>query len=304
MSEVVTIAGIAAGGDGVGRLADGRAVFVPRTAPGDRVALRQGVKLHKTFARGDVAAVVTPGPGRVTPPCPHFTRDHCGGCQLQQLAYDAQLEAKRALVGDALRRIGKLDCADPEIVEAIEEWRYRAKITLAVKRAGGRADAAVVGLHPYGHPGVVFPLADCHITDFRLMALWRELKQHLGLLPPHVSHVTGAFHSLARPRDDHATTARPQGPGGRTCSPRKRTSGDRPHVLGLIALGAAGHFELDPLPFLEAPVTGALDRRVVHELVGTTFAGDEAVTLLRVEPFHCASRQDRLLPSVLQEGPA
>ncbi len=190
MSEVVTIAGIAAGGDGVGRLADGRAVFVPRTAPGDRVALRQGVKLHKSFARGDVATVVTPGPGRVTPACPHFTRDHCGGCQLQQLAYDAQLEAKRALVGDALRRIGKLACADPEIVEAIEEWRYRTKITLAVKRAGGRADGAVAGLHPYGHPGVVFPLADCHIADFRLMALWRALKQHVDLLPPHVSRLT------------------------------------------------------------------------------------------------------------------
>ena len=106
MSEVVTIAGIAVGGDGVGRLADGRAVFVPRTAPGDRVALQRGVKLHRSFARGDVAEVVAPGPARVTPPCPHFVHDRCGGCQLQQLAYDAQLAAKRALVGDALRRIG------------------------------------------------------------------------------------------------------------------------------------------------------------------------------------------------------
>src|SRR3989454_10880749 len=52
MNDLVAITGIAAGGDGVGRLADGRAVFVPRTAPGERVRLRDGVRLHKTFARG------------------------------------------------------------------------------------------------------------------------------------------------------------------------------------------------------------------------------------------------------------
>src|SRR2546423_5023762 len=110
--------------------------------------------------------------------------------------------------------------------------------------------------------------------------------------------------SPARGGDD-ATTARPEdGRAVRLHVQRRRASGDRPHVLGLIALGAAGHFELHPLPFLEAPVTSTLDRRVVHEHVGTTFAGDEAVTLLRVEPFDRASRQDRLLPSVLQEGPA
>src|SRR2546422_5440870 len=93
----------------------------------------------------------------------------------QHLAYDAQLAAKRAIVGEALRRIGKLDVADPEIVEAVEEWRYRAKISLAVKPVG-RSDRRTVGLQPYDRPGAVFPLADCHIADFRLMALWREVK--------------------------------------------------------------------------------------------------------------------------------
>ena len=58
MNDLVAITGIAAGGDGVGRLADGRAVFVPRTAPGERVRLRDGVRLHKTFARGELAEVV------------------------------------------------------------------------------------------------------------------------------------------------------------------------------------------------------------------------------------------------------
>src|SRR5205085_9934403 len=136
--DIIAITSIAAGGDGVGRLGDGRAVFVPRTAPGERVRLRDGVKLHKSFARGELAEVVAPTGARVTPPCPHYGQDRCGGCQLQHVAYDAQLDAKRAIVGDALRRIAKLDVPDPEIVEAVEEWRYRAKVSLAVKGGRGR----------------------------------------------------------------------------------------------------------------------------------------------------------------------
>jgi len=184
VSDLVTITGIAAGGDGVGRLADGRAVFVPRTAPGDRIKIKDGsLKLSRSFGRAAVGEVAGAGPARVAPPCPHYTQDRCGGCQLQHLEYDAQLTAKRAIVGDALRRIGKLDVADPEIVEAVEEWRYRSKISLEVK--GGTA-----GLHPHDRPNFVFPLADCHIADFRLMALWRELRAHLDLLPPGLTRLT------------------------------------------------------------------------------------------------------------------
>src|SRR2546423_10308818 len=194
--DVIAITSIAAGGDGVGRLSDGRAVFVPRTAPGERIRLRDGVKLHKTFARGELAEVVAHTGTRVTAPCPHYLQDRCGGCQLQHVAYDTQLEAKRAIVGDALRRIAKLDVPDPEIVEAVEEWRYRAKVSLAVKGGGGRAKA--VGFHPYDRPGTVFPLTDCHIADFPLMALWRELKPRLDLLPAKPTRVPLRLHPQGR----------------------------------------------------------------------------------------------------------
>jgi len=190
VSEVVKITGIATGGDGVGRLADGRAVFVPRAAPGERIRLRDGVRLHKNFATAELAEIVAAGTERVAAPCPHYVHDRCGGCQLQHLAYDAQLAAKRAIVGDALRRIGKLDVPDPEIVEAVEEWRYRAKVSLTVKGGGGRGRA--VGFHPYDQPSRIFPLADCHITDFRLMALWRDLKPRLDLLPAGLTRLRGA----------------------------------------------------------------------------------------------------------------
>jgi 23S rRNA (uracil1939-C5)-methyltransferase len=183
VSDIVTITGIAVGGDGVGRLSDGRVVFVPRTAPGDRIRLREGsLQRHRNFARGELGEVVEASPHRVTPPCPHYTHDHCGGCQLQHITYDAQLSAKRTIVGDTLRRIGKVKVEELEVVEALEEWRYRSKISMAVKTS--------VGLHPYDRPNFVFPLADCHITDFKLMALWRELRSRLALLPEPLTRLT------------------------------------------------------------------------------------------------------------------
>jgi 23S rRNA (uracil1939-C5)-methyltransferase len=159
-------------------------VFVPRAVPGDRIRLREeSLQRHRNFARAEVGEIVESGPGRVAPPCPHYVHDHCGGCQLQHLAYDGQLAAKRSNVGDTLRRIGKLDLPDPEIVEALDEWRYRSKISMAVK-------GSAVGLHPYDRPNFVFPLADCHITDFKLMALWRELRGKLALLPQPLTRLT------------------------------------------------------------------------------------------------------------------
>ena len=183
MTDLVSITKIAVGGDGVGRLSDGRVVFVPRTAPGDRIRLRDGsLHRHRNFARATLGEVAQAGEARVAPPCPHYVHDHCGGCQLQHLAYDAQLVAKRAIVGDSLRRIGKLKVEDPEVVEALEEWRYRTKISMDVKSS--------IGLHPYDRPNFVFPLADCHITDFRLMALWRELRGKLSMLPQPLTRLT------------------------------------------------------------------------------------------------------------------
>ena len=78
---------IAAGGDGVGR-SNGVVVFVPRTAPGDRV--RANIDVQRRFARGEIDALVRPSPDRVTPECAHYVADKCGGCQLQHVNYDAQ----------------------------------------------------------------------------------------------------------------------------------------------------------------------------------------------------------------------
>lgn len=182
VSPEVEIGAIAAGGDGVGRLADGRAVFVPRTAPGDRALLRD-VVLSKRFARARLAGLVAAGPGRVDPPCPHYVDDDCGGCQLQHLSAAAQLAAKSRIVGDALRRIGKIAAPDPSVQPAPDAWRYRSRI--ALHREGER-----IGFHRITPSAPVFDLAQCHIATDAVMALWADLSRHRELLPPAVRRLT------------------------------------------------------------------------------------------------------------------
>lgn len=173
----VAIESIAAGGDGVGR-SNGLVIFVPRTAPGDVVTTQISGRGH--FARGSLRSIVNPSAVRIEPPCPHYTRDRCGGCQLQHLTYESQLAAKQTIVRDSLQRIGKRNTAPPGIERSPQEWRYRAKLTLAIRRKGGRW---IAGLHPYDDPVRVFPLADCPITDRRVVAAWHEIMKADAYFP-------------------------------------------------------------------------------------------------------------------------
>jgi 23S rRNA (uracil1939-C5)-methyltransferase len=179
----VRILRLAAGGDGLGKLADGRAVFVPRTAPGDLVELT-GLREHKRFARARLGRLLEVSPQRVEPRCPHYLGDECGGCQVQHLSYEAQLESRRGFVGDAIRRLGKRDIADPSIVPANRIYDYRTKLTLHASADGKR-----IGLHPYQKPDEVFNLEWCHITTPELMSLWQAIRKLRPLFPPGLSQI-------------------------------------------------------------------------------------------------------------------
>src|SRR5690606_6109533 len=108
----VEITAIAAGGAGVGRLPDGRAVFVHRTVPGERALVRV-IEEKRRWARGELVRVQRPAPDRREAPCPHYAR--CGGCTLEHLAYPAQLRVKARIVADVLRRIGGLEAEPPDV---------------------------------------------------------------------------------------------------------------------------------------------------------------------------------------------
>jgi 23S rRNA (uracil1939-C5)-methyltransferase len=165
----LTIDTIAAGGDGVARHG-GMVVFVPRTAPGDVVTA--SVQSRGRYARALEMELVSPSADRIDPPCQHYTRDSCGGCQLQHMSYAAQLAAKQRIVRDALQRIGRREVALPFIRPSEQEWRYRSKLTLALRRRGSRW---IGGLHRYDAPGRIFPLADCPITRREIVRVWRDV---------------------------------------------------------------------------------------------------------------------------------
>jgi 23S rRNA (uracil1939-C5)-methyltransferase len=185
----IEIASIAAGGDGVGR-ADGMAVFVPRSAPGD--VLRASLTLKGRFARGRIDEIIRPSPARTEPPCAHYVVDKCGGCQLQHMEYSAQLAAKRGIVVDSLARIAKRDVTLDAVTPSEREWRYRRKLTLAMRRTGGRW---IAGLHPYDDPDGVFDLRDCPITDERVVDVWAEILRASARLPK-VSRLRGSVRLL------------------------------------------------------------------------------------------------------------
>lgn len=164
----VTIDRLMAGGDGVGRLPDGMAVFVPRTAPGD-VAEIDVVERRARFARGRLRRLVIGGPGRVAPACRHYVDDRCGGCQLQHVTFETQQEAKRTFVRDALQRIAKRPNVEPQLEPSATGWRYRSKVTLAVREG-------CAGFHRYDEAGEVFALEDCRIARESLMGLWHRVR--------------------------------------------------------------------------------------------------------------------------------
>src|ERR1051325_10669304 len=124
------------GGDGFGRL-EGQAVFVPFTCPGELVRARV-VERHKGFLRADVVEMLEPGPSRRPAPCPHF--GVCGGCQLQHLAYGAQIDAKAGFIREALARIGHIAWSGDVRVSGAEEheFGYRMRATAHVAHSRER----------------------------------------------------------------------------------------------------------------------------------------------------------------------
>ena len=123
-------------GEAIARAQDSaRVVFVPYGAPGDELEA-EIVSTKGTYARAKIMRVVAPGPNRVDPDCPiHFRAGSaglfCGGCDWQHLRYPAQLEYKRGIIEDCLRRIGKISgakvlptLASPHI------WGYRNKVQI------------------------------------------------------------------------------------------------------------------------------------------------------------------------------
>lgn len=114
------------GGDCLGRLEDGRAVFVPFVMPNE-VAEVEITESKERYARGALINLVEISPDRVEAPCPYFTI--CGGCRYQHISYAQQVELKKDLVRDQLERIGKFTSLPPlSITPSPSAWAYRNQV--------------------------------------------------------------------------------------------------------------------------------------------------------------------------------
>ena len=132
----VEITGLTAEGAGIGR-AEGAAVFVNGALPGERVRVHI-IKTAASYAVGKLVEVETPSPVRTDPLCPVFSK--CGGCSLQHMEYQAQLEVKRETVKNALERIGGFKGVEVEPTIGMDEpWGYRNKGSFPFGFSDGKA---------------------------------------------------------------------------------------------------------------------------------------------------------------------
>lgn len=154
----VTIERLAYGGEGVAK-SEGKVVFVPFTAVGDKVRIKV-VTDHGRFERGELLEIIKPSPDRISPACTVFEK--CGGCQWQHLSYESQLHWKQEILRETLLRVGKIE--NPFLLPMIpspKEWHYRHRIQLKADHEGRLGFYALRSHH-------VIPFDVCLISDPRL----------------------------------------------------------------------------------------------------------------------------------------
>lgn len=154
------------GGDLMGRLPDGRVIFVPFGMPGELV-LVEAVEVKNRYIKGRLVEILEASPERIQPKCPHF--GECGGCHYQHVAYEKQVALKAELLRDQLTRIGGFENA--VIYSGIvseQPWNYRNAIQFHL------------GIH--NKPGFMTPqsnsvveITECHLPETSLNDFWPVL---------------------------------------------------------------------------------------------------------------------------------
>lgn len=158
-------------GQGVGRY-QGFAIFVPHAVPGDQIRA-EIITVQKNYARGLITKIIASSASRVNPACSIFPA--CGGCQLQHLSYQEQLEFKRQVVVEALARIGKLKGITVHRTLGMEEpWHYRNKAQIPLGRKGKEIVAGFYA--PRSHRIIDMP-EGCKIQDSLINKVLAEVRR-------------------------------------------------------------------------------------------------------------------------------
>lgn len=168
----VQLTTFAHGGEAIGRLPDGRAVFVPYAIPGESVSVRL-IEEKRGYARAGVPQILSTSPERIPARCPHFTE--CGGCHYQHMTYSSQLKAKRNVLCDQLERIGKLQNPSVETtIPSKSQWNYRNHIQLDITEKGD------LGYHRPRSNDVI-AIDECHLPDPTIQSILSQID--IGSLP-------------------------------------------------------------------------------------------------------------------------
>ena len=166
---ILRIERLSSDGSGVAHSADGEAVFVPGTAPGDEARVRI-VKDCGRYAFGILDELLTPSPDRIPVDCP--VAGPCGGCSLRHLDYAAELRAKQESVLDAFRRIGGLEVPVLDILPSPEVDRYRNKVQFPV--GVDKNGAPCIGFYA-GRTHRIVPCPDCKLQPGMLNEIGNAL---------------------------------------------------------------------------------------------------------------------------------
>ena len=158
-NDMVTleITDLGSSGEGIGKV-DGFTLFVKDALIGDVIRAKI-IKLKKNYGYGRLMEILTPSPSRVEARCPQARA--CGGCQIQPMAYEKQLEYKENKVKDLLERVGKVqDYVMEPIIGMEEPWYYRNKAQFPVGKT--KEGEIVTGFYA-GRTHSIIPVEECFI---------------------------------------------------------------------------------------------------------------------------------------------
>lgn len=175
---IVTCEDLTHEGNGVAKV-NHYPLFIPNVLPGERAKIKI-VRVNKKFAYGKLLSLESKSSSRVEPPCNVFYR--CGGCQLQHMNYESQLEMKRKNVINNLQRIGHLENVPVHpVLGMTDPWYYRNKIQMPV---GEKAGELITGFYRERSHDIIPDMDSCLIQNKSgdaMIALVREIANDLGI---------------------------------------------------------------------------------------------------------------------------
>ncbi len=172
----LTIDKLVAGGDGLGRF-EGFPIFVPRSAPGDRLKVRL-TERKADYGRAEILEILSSGSGRREPPCRYFS--DCGGCDLQHLEDAVQTKLKAEALRETLQRLGGFRELPPIRIRVGNPWGYRLRTQLHTEDSdvGTRIGYLARGSHR------LVPVDRCPVLVPQLEHWLPRLPGRLGETPP------------------------------------------------------------------------------------------------------------------------